>query len=167
MFCNIPAKLLQKSLRFWGQFRTKIQKEILDLSSHSLFWSITSAAARWFSSCRKVFWSCCCFKCWRNLYNQPLSYTLNLFLKTYRVFIKNLAFFPIASNPLHVGELLIWSEIWMYIVTIIGWPFSVQPIAAAQGWRGRGRKILKTLGKKTQYLINTLYLTSWVPYLQH
>jgi len=34
--------------------------------------------------------------------------------------------------------------------------FFVQPIAA-ECWRGRGGKLLRILGKKTQYLMNTLY----------
>ena len=33
---------------------------------------------------------------------------------------------------------------------------SVQPIAD-QGWQRRGRKILKILGEKTQFFLNTLY----------
>ena len=35
--------------------------------------------------------------------------------------------------------------------------FFVQPIAA-ECWRGRGGKLSRNLGKKTQYLMNTLYL---------
>ena len=45
--------------------------------------------------------------------------------------------------------------------TLIGWPFSVQPIAA-QWWRGRcGRKITKILGKNT--LFNKHPLAYWAP----
>ena len=50
--------------------------------------------------------------------------------------------------PLHVGEQL--QLYWVYSHVLAG-PFSVQPIAA-QFWRGRGRKILNILGKKTLYL---------------
>ena len=58
-----------------------------------------------------------------------------------------------ATHPLHEGDQLIWSEIWVYSHPY-GSPFPVQPIAA-RSLRGRGRKILKILGNK-HYLMNTL-----------
>ena len=42
-------------------------------------------------------------------------------------------------------------------VSPIGWPFFVQPIAA-KCWRGRGGKLSRFLGKRTQYLMNNLYM---------
>ena len=75
----------------------------------------------------------------------------------YRVFIMNCVF-PIRCNPspgcrgpAHPCQRPECT------VTPIGWPFSEQPITV-QFWRGRGCKILKILGKKPQYLVNTLYL---------
>ena len=44
-------------------------------------------------------------------------------------------------------------------VTPIGWQFFVQPIAA-ECWLGRGGKLSRILGEKTQSLMNTLYMYS-------
>ena len=80
-------------------------------------------------------------------------FNLALRFYNYMVFIKNCVFSQFtATHPLHVGEQLILSEC---TVILNGWQ-SVQPIAALC-WRGKCRKILKILEKKTQYLMNTLY----------
>ena len=82
----------------------------------------------------------------------------------YRVFIKNCVF-PhfIATHPLHVGEQLIWSEIWVYTVTLIGWPLSVQPITQPSAGEGEVAEYWIFLDK-TQYLINTRYVRSFLSF---
>ena len=68
-----------------------------------------------------------------------------------------------ATHSLHEGEQSNSSDLRFECTgTVFGRPFSVQPIAA-QWWLGRGRKILTIFWKKTQYLINTMYLQCFCP----
>ena len=71
-----------------------------------------------------------------------------------------IVFFPNLLQPISCMQEISSSDLRSECtVTLIGWPFFVQPIAAG-ALRGRGRKKFKILGEKTQYLMNTLYLTT-------
>ena len=91
--------------------------------------------------------------------------SLNLYLDTFLiqgVHLK-LCFFPNSLQPIPCMKESNSSDLRFECTgTVFGRPFSVQPIAA-QWWLGRGRKILTIFWKKTQYLINTMYLQCFCP----
>ena len=90
----------------------------------------------------------------------PMILHLGLFVTPlYTVFRKNCVFFKIPSNPslayIVVTDLQS-SQRYASVQSLrMAGIFFIQPIAA-EIWRERGGKLSSILGKKTQYLMNTL-----------